>query len=117
MFRAFLLVAAMLAACASTPRPEARIVSSEAAMRGAEEGGAGSVPAATLHLKYAQEERAIAMHEIEKGENHRASLMLARAEADAEVALALARAQTAKVGAIKAEESVETLKQTQENQP
>jgi hypothetical protein len=117
MFRAFLLGAVFLAACASTPRPEARIVSSEAAMRGAQEGGAGSVPAATLHLKYAQEERQIAMHELEEGHNHRASMMLARSEADSEVALALARAQTAKAGAIKAQESVDDLKQKQEDQP
>lgn len=111
MLRAFLFGGAVLtAACASTPRPEARIISSEAAMRGAQEAGAGSVPAATLHLKFAQEERAIAMNELKDGHNHRASLMLARAEADAEVAIALARAQSAKVEAVKAQEQVDALK-------
>jgi len=112
MMRAFLFGAAItVAACASTPRPEARIISSEAALRGAQEAGAGSVPAATLHLKLAQEERAIAMNQLKDGHNHRASLMLARAEADAEVAIALTRAQSAKVQAVKAQESVDELKQ------
>ena len=90
-------------------------MSSEGAIRGAQEAGAGQVPQATLHLKLAQEQRQEAVRLVEKGENHRAAMLLARAEADAELAVALARAANATVEASKAEDTVESLK-TKENQ-
>ena len=104
------VVAICAVACAGAPKPEARLASSEGAIRGAQEAGAAGVPQATLHLKYAQEQRDRAVELIAKGENHRANLMLARAEADAELAVALSREAAAQVDATHAEESVQTLK-------
>lgn len=95
--------------CGGAPRPEARIASSQGAIRGAEEAGARGVPQATLHLKLAEEQRTQALELIKQGENHRAELLLARAEADAEFALALSREATAKAAAQKAAEDVEEL--------
>jgi len=97
--------------CGGAPKPEARIASSEGAIRGAEEGGANAVPEATLHVKLAQEERQKALAIIKDGgDNHRAEMILARSEADADLALALARAAAAKSEAAKAQEAVDALK-------
>jgi hypothetical protein len=101
----------VLAACGSSgPKPEARVGSSEAAIRGAEEVGAKSDPRASLHLKLAQEERDKALALIKDGDNKAADLMLQRAEADAELAVALARENAAKVDADKTLEMVQQLK-------
>ena len=96
--------------CGGAPKPEARIASSQGAIRGAQEAGAEGVPQATLHLKLAQEQRQQALELIKNDENHRADLLLARAEADAELAVALSREATAKADAEKAAEEVESLK-------
>ena len=80
-------------ACAGAPRPDTQLASSEGAIRGAQEAGADKIPNATLHLKLAEEQRAIALTMVKNGDNHRAAMMLERAEADAELAVALARAQ------------------------
>ena len=104
------LAAAFLAACGSTPKPEARMASSEGAIRGAQEAGAQNVPAATLYLKLAEEEREKALALVKNDENLRAEYMLARSEADAELAVALARAAAAQAEADKASERVQQLK-------
>jgi hypothetical protein len=103
------MLAAAAPACGGVPRPEARIASSQGAIRGAEEAGAATVPQAKLYLKLAQEQREHALALIKDGENHSADLLLARAEADAELAVALAREATAKAEAEKAAEEVEDL--------
>lgn len=97
-------------ACGSYPKPEARVTSSEAAIRGATEAGAPSVPEATLHLKLAQEEREKAMAAIKDGENQKAEWLLMRSEADAELANALAREAAAKADTKKTAEAVDALK-------
>jgi hypothetical protein len=103
------------AGCGGAPKPEARIASSQGAIRGASEAGAQGVPQATLHLKLAQEQREQALELVRNGENHRAELLLARAEADAELALALAREASAKADADKTDEELEALsKQAEE---
>jgi len=84
--------------------------SSEGAIRGAKEAGAESVPQATLHLKLAQEQRDKALELIKNGDNHRAEMLLARAEADAELAVALSHEATAKAEAQKAADEVRGLK-------
>src|SRR5687768_13839890 len=90
-------LAAPLAACGSSfPKPEARVSSSEAALRGAQEAGAQSVPAATLHLKLAQEAREKAVAAMKDGDNENAEYWFMRSEADAELANALAREAAAK---------------------
>jgi hypothetical protein len=106
-----LTVVMLLGACGGAPKPEARMASSEGAIRGAQEAGAASVPQATLHLKLAQEQRDQALQLVKNGDNHRADMLLARAEADAELAVALARAANAKAEADRASEMVEELKQ------
>lgn len=103
-------LAAFALGCGGAPKPEARLESSQGAIRGAEEAGADSVPQATLHLKLAQEQRDKANELIKQGEMHRADMLLARAEADAELALALAREATAKAEAEKAVDEVRRLK-------
>jgi hypothetical protein len=95
--------------CGGAPKPEAHIVSSQGAIRGASEAGAEGVPQATLHLKLAQEQRDQALELVKNGENHRAELLLERAEADAELALALAREARAKADAEKTDEELETI--------
>jgi hypothetical protein len=105
---AALLVAVALG-CGGSQRPEARIATSQGAIRGAEEAGAQTVPQAALHLKLAEEQREQALELIKTGENHRAELLLARAEADAELALALARAATAAAEAEKTDEELESI--------
>jgi phosphotransacetylase len=105
------LIAASLAACGGTPKPEARMASSEGAIRGAQEAGAQAVPQATLYLQLAQEEREKALQLVKDDENHRASMMLARSEADAELAVALARAAHATHEAQEATEQVQDLKE------
>jgi hypothetical protein len=104
------VIAAPLAACGGTPKPEARMASSEGAIRGAQEAGAGNVPQATLYLTLAQEERDKAVQLVKNDENHRAEMMLARSEADAELAVALARAAHATHEAQEATEQVQELK-------
>lgn len=101
---------ALVACGASFPKPEARVSSSEGAIRGAEEAGAKSEPRAALHLKLAQEGRAKALALIEDGKHKEADLMLQRAEADAELAVALAREDAAKVEAEQTLEQVNALK-------
>jgi hypothetical protein len=100
--------------CGGAPKPEARIASSQGAIRGAEEAGAENVPQATLYLKLAQEERDKALQLVNSGDNHRAEMLLARAEADAELAVALAREATAKAEAEKAADQVRRLKKRAE---
>ncbi len=82
--------------CASTPVPPERLVSAEAGIRGATEVGAEGVPQASLHLKMARDQVAQAKTLSEGGDNERATLVLARAETDAELALALARENVAR---------------------
>jgi hypothetical protein len=97
--------------CGGAPKPEARLASSEGAIRGAQEAGAANVPDATLHVTLAQEQRQQALDEIKRGDNHRASMLLARSEADAELAVALSREAEAKASADTAQQAVDALKQ------
>ena len=108
-------VLALAAGCGGIPKPEARISSSQGAIRGAEEAGAERIPRASLHLKLAQEQRAQALELINRGDNHGADLLLARAEADAELALALAREASAAADTEKTNEELDALsKQAEE---
>lgn len=83
--------------CGSTAVPTEKLTAAEASVRAAQEVGASSVPQAELHLKLAQEQVEMARRLSADGDNERASQVLLRAQADAELALALARdAQAAK---------------------
>lgn len=86
-----LLCAVGATACASTKPLYTE--TSTAAIRSAEDSGAGDVPRASLHLQYAKEAMAAATELNERGEPEMANSWLLRAEADAELALALSRAE------------------------
>ena len=80
-----------LVACGSAPPPHEKEASSQAAIRAATEVDAQQVPQAALHLKLAQEQLDKGKALIADGDNSRASYVLMRSQADAELALALAR--------------------------
>lgn len=103
-------IAVAATACGGFPKPEARVSSSEAAIRGAQEAGAPGVPEATLYLKLAQEEREKALAAMKDGDNEKAEYLLMRSEADAELANALAREAAARAEAKTTAEQVDQLK-------
>jgi hypothetical protein len=93
------IIAALSAAtihCASHPPPTDNLASAIAAVRGAQEAGAGEVPRAALQLKLAEEQVTQARAMMKKGDNERADYMTLRAFNDAELALAIAREHQAK---------------------
>jgi hypothetical protein len=101
----------VLAGCASSSPPTARMASAEAATRAAQEVGAEKDPRAELHLRLAQEELDRAHKLVRDGENERADFVLQRASADAELALALARESSERQAAQDAIEGVRKLQQ------
>ncbi|HEY1099619.1 MAG TPA: DUF4398 domain-containing protein [Myxococcota bacterium] len=88
---ALALSAALVGGCATAQLSTDRVASSEAAIRSADELGAAQVPQAALHLKLAQEQLVQAKKLNDDGEHERADLVLARANADAELAVALVK--------------------------
>lgn len=79
----------IIAGCAGAPlRTEE---ASTSGIRAAQEAGAAKVPQASLHLQLAREELEMARNLSAKGEKDKASSMLLRAEADAELAVVLSR--------------------------
>jgi hypothetical protein len=97
-----------LAGCVAVPIPPAQLQSSEASIRGAEELGADSVPAARLHLQLAKDQTEAAKKMAASGDD-RAILVLARAESDGELALGLAREVSVHSDALKATEDLKAL--------
>jgi hypothetical protein len=99
MLKRSILIGAMLplaGACGpSWPEPKQPLADAEAAARSAREVGADSQPAAKLKVTLAEEQIAAAKAQIAKGDNERATYLLTRARADAELALALAHEQRA----------------------
>jgi hypothetical protein len=77
---------ALATACGKASVPTERLGRAEGAVRSARETNAASEPSAALQLRLAQEELAHGKNLIERGENERASYVLMRAEADAELA-------------------------------
>ena len=94
----------MTAACGSYPAPTQPLADAEAADRSATELGASSDPAAQLHLKLAEEQTASARKLMADGDNKKATALLQRAKADAELAVSLAKEQRAKSGVSEATE-------------
>jgi len=94
-----LLLTAAAGCAASAPPPTARVASTEAAIRGAREVGAESVPRASLYVKLSQEQVTKARSAMANDDNIGADLLLQRAQADAELALALTRENTAQAEA------------------
>ncbi|AKT43103.1 DUF4398 domain-containing protein [Chondromyces crocatus] len=85
------LLIPLAAGCASLPAPTEQLASSEAAVRGAREVGAASVPQASLELRLAEEGIAKAKAAMAEDDNEKAERLLRRAQADAELALSMAR--------------------------
>jgi hypothetical protein len=79
----------------SWPEPQTPMAEAEAASRSAREVGADAQPAAKLKVTLADEQIAEAKASIAKGDNERATYLVLRAKADAELALALAHEQAA----------------------
>jgi uncharacterized protein YqfA (UPF0365 family) len=113
-FVLILVAAPFVWACGgSMPEPKQPLADAESASRSAREVGADNEPAAKLHVKLADEQITKAKSLIADGDNERATYLLIRARADAELALALAREQSALVDKQKAiEESSTTLNAT-----
>ena len=88
-----------IAGCASSPVPNAKVASSEAAIRAAQETGSRNVPQAALYLKLAEEQLQSAKTLIRDNDNKRAEYVLMRAQADAELAIALSRVAASNVQA------------------
>ncbi len=103
------LAALALAGCATVQLPADRLQGSEASIRSAEELGASNVPAARLHLQLAKDET-LAAKKLASGGDPRAELVLARAEADAELALGLARQVSVHSEALRAEEDLKAVR-------
>ena len=103
------LATVALVGCATVQIPPAQLEHSEASIRGAEELGAANVPAARLHLQLAKDQNQAARKLAAAGEP-RALLVLARAEADAELALGLAREAALRVDATQAKEDLAALR-------
>lgn len=100
--RSILMLVFAGAACASFPPPTDTVASALAAMRGAEELGAESVPPASLQLQLAREELGRAQRLMADGKHERAHNMALRAAHDAEVAIALTREAKAQDAAARA---------------
>lgn len=77
--------------CGGAAVPTEKLTAAESAMRAAQEVGANSVPQAELHLKLAEEQVQLARKLSADGDNERASAVLLRAKADADLAVALAK--------------------------
>ncbi len=109
LFASAVVSAALLVGCASAP-PTQRIEASTSAIRAAQELGAERVPTAALHLQLAKEQSEHAKKMIADGKHEEASLLLMRAEADADLAVALARADVEGKKASEAQNRVQELK-------
>lgn len=98
-------------ACATVSEvPTTKLSQAKAAIRAAEEVGAKEVPAASLHLKLAQDKVETAGKLLAKGDRDDAAAMLDRATADAEVAVVLTRAEEERMRADEAEARLLELK-------
>jgi hypothetical protein len=107
------VIAVGLGACASNPPiPADKLSRSQASVRSAQELNAQAEPQAAVHLRLAQEQIVEAKKLLGRGENQRASLMLERAEADADAARELARRHAARIEADTAKRNIEDMKQS-----
>jgi hypothetical protein len=105
------LILGLAAACGSAAVPvSGSLTQTQSAIRAAEEVGARNVPKAALHLKMANDQLQTAKALLADGEEEEASVLLARAEADAELALTMAKENNLRAQASEAMKKVEALK-------
>jgi hypothetical protein len=111
------IASGLLFGCAEAfPAPTQQLADTESAERSAAELGAAGQPDAQLHMQLAHEQLVKAKADIESGDNERASSLLSRARADAELAIALMREQAAKTGAQGAVDQSKTQQDTNARQ-
>jgi Domain of unknown function (DUF4398) len=106
-------VTVIATACGGAAIPQDQMTASQAAIRAAEVGGEPGDPQAALLVKKAKDQVEEAKKLIEDGDNHRAEMVLLRAEADAELALALAQELATRGEADTAQKQVQELRQRQ----
>jgi Domain of unknown function (DUF4398) len=104
------LTAVSAVACGGAAVPQESLTAAQAAVKGAEVGGAKEDPQAQLHLKLAGEQIDKAKKLIEDGDNEEAARVIDRAQADADLALALAEQAKARKEAKEADEQLGQLK-------
>lgn len=108
--RQMLAFALSFSACATTQLTTARLERTEASIRAAEEVGAQTVPDAKLYVQLAKDQTVTARR-LDKEGDARAGLMLARAQADADLALVITRETAARTEATRANAELQTLEQ------
>lgn len=106
-------VAIVTTACGGAAVPQEQMTAAQASIRAAEVGGVPGDPQAALLIKKAKDQVVEAKKLIEDGDNHRAEMVLLRAEADAELALALAQELATKNEAATAQKQVQELRERQ----
>jgi hypothetical protein len=106
----FFTFATSALACGGAAVPQEPLTAAQAAVKGAEVGGANEDPKAQLHLKLANEQIEKAKKLIADDENEEAARLIERAQADADLALALAEQGKALREAKDADEQLGKLK-------
>ncbi len=108
------LGASSLIACGGVPRPERQFTQTSSTLSAAEAIGAERTPQAALHLKMARDALSEAERLMAQENYERATLVLDRAEADAELALSLAQETQVRNEAEDAIEKLKRLRQAAE---
>ncbi len=111
---AFMMVVGM--ACGGSKPPTYQLSQSKAAVRGAVEVNAKDTPQAALYLKIAKDNVRSAEGLIIEREYSKASHLLRRAEADANLAITLAKAEKMKAAAADMKRKLEKLRVETEEQ-
>ncbi len=104
-----LVLAFLLAGCATAGPSNEAMETTASSIRAAEELGAPAVPQASLHLQLAKEQSQHAKQLLAKGDGEEAGLLMMRADADAELSVALARSSAENAKSQKAIEKVRTM--------
>ena len=103
--------AMVLVGCGGAVVPRDQLTMAQAAVKGAEVGGANEEPKAALHLKLAREEISKANALIADGENEDAARMIARSQADAYLSLVLAKQAAARRDTQESKEQIDQIKE------
>jgi hypothetical protein len=111
------ILSAALVGCATAPAPIGELETTAAAIRAAREVGAAGIPQAALHLQLAKEQSDQAKELLANNQPERASFVLLRAQADAELAVALARDNDMRVQAQQAADRLRALSQSTQGSP
>jgi hypothetical protein len=99
----------LVVACGGSSLPPAKVADTQSSISAAAAVGADQNPQAALHLKMARDQLKQAQSLIDDGKDEEASLVLKRADADAEVALMITREAQASANVKKAQADVDGL--------